>query len=164
MKAEKAPATSDAVMLLAKTQVSFRSRMGHLALLLITAGMCVALTSLLATEQGLPARATAALAALLAINAAWTAYAAWVLAARRTLLFNHRVVAGWIALAATVVFAIGATVLAVATETAAAWPAAGLGFALVAVAAARLMHAKRDLKLLLLRRADLQARLLEMDR
>lgn len=162
MEVENTPATANAAMLLAEQHISFRSRIGHLALLLVTGGTCVALTSLLLTEQGLPVRTMAAFAALLAINAAWLAYAAWVLIARRTLLFNHRVVAGWIALAATMVFACGAAALAVATESPAALLAAGLGLALVAVAATLLRRATRDVERLVRRRADLQARLSQM--
>ena len=151
-------------MLLVRMQVSFRSRIGHLALLLVATGMSVALTSLLATENDLPARTMAALAVLLAINVSWAAYAAWVLAARRTLLFNHRVVAGRIALTATTVFALGAAAIGAATGAAAAWFAAGLGIVLVAAAIALLARAKRDLTMLQLRRAELEARLAEAAR
>ncbi|MCX8476908.1 MAG: hypothetical protein MT490_14035 [Sphingomonas sp.] len=159
MKVETTSATPDAALLLARAQVSFHSRVGHLALFLVATGMSVALASLLATEDGLPARTMAGLAVLLAINISWAAYAAWVLAARRTLLFNHRVVAGRIAFAATMVFTLGAAAIGAATGAAAAWLAAGLGIALVAAAIALLARAKRDLAMLQLRRAALEARL-----
>lgn len=159
MKVETTSATPEAAMLLARAQVSFRSRVGHLALFLVATGMSVALASLLATEDGLPARTIAGLAVLLAINISWAAYAVWVLAARRTLLFNHRVVAGRIAFAATMVFTLGAAAIGAATGAAAAWLAVGLGIALVAAAIALLARAKRDLAMLQLRRAALEARL-----
>lgn len=144
-------------MLLIMAQVSFRSRIGHLALLLLTLGMSVGLTSLLATEQNLPPRTTVALAALLAVNLLWAAYAAWVLAARRTLLFNHRVVAGWISLVATAMFTIGAAAIGAITGSTAAWLAAGLGAFLAAVAILLLARAKRDFRMLQQRRLELEA-------
>jgi hypothetical protein len=159
MKDETTSETPEAAMLLARAQVSFRSRIGHLALFLVATGMSAALVALLVTEEGLPTRSMAGLAVLLAINASWAAYAAWVLAARRTLLFNHRVVAGGIAVAATMVFTLGAAAIGAATGAAAAWLAAGLGIALVAAAIALLARARRDLTRLQLRRAELEARL-----
>ncbi|MEO6218656.1 MAG: hypothetical protein ABIO86_21700, partial [Sphingomonas sp.] len=89
-------------------QVSFRSRIGHLALLLGATGGSVVVGSLLATEDGLPLRTTIALGILLLINLSWVAFAAWVLTARRAMLFNHRVVAGRIAVVAAIAFTSGA--------------------------------------------------------
>jgi hypothetical protein len=154
---------TEAVMAMARTQVSFRSRMLHLGLLLLASGMCVTLASLLATEEGLPTRTLTALAGLLAINLAWAAYAAWVLTARRTLLFNHRVIAAWIALAAATAFTAGAAALGMASGATAASLAAGLGLALIALSATLLIRARRDLQALQRRRAQLEARLAEVE-
>jgi hypothetical protein len=162
MKIEKDVEASESLALLARTQVSFRSRVGHLALLLLTTGFSVALVSLLLTEENLPVRAAAGLLASLAINLVWAIYAAWVLAVRRTMLFNHRVVAGRIAVAATTLFALGSVALGVMTGATAAYLAAGLGLGLVAVAAVLLGRARRDFSELQLRRSQLEARLLEM--
>jgi len=164
MKAEEDSASAEAAMLLVRAQVSFGSRIGHLTLLLVATGMSVAMTSLLATENGLPTRTAVALAAVLVINLCWAGYAVWVLSARRTMLFNHRVVAGRIALAATTAFAVGATALGVATGAAAAFLAAGMGLALAAVAGVLLVRAKRAFATLQRRRSELEALLSETAR
>lgn len=144
------------------SEVSFRSRMGHLALLLGATGGSVVLSSLLATEDGLPLRTTVALGILLLINLSWMAFATWVLTARRAMLFNHRVVAGRIAVAAAIAFTAGAAVLAATMRNAASYAATGSGLVLLAIAIALLMRAKRDFRALQLRRAELEARLVEI--
>lgn len=152
----------EAVVMLAQAQVSFRSRVGHLALLLVAIGATVSLTSLLATEEGLPLRTWAGLLALLMINVGWGSYAAWVLAVRRTMLSNHRVVAGRIALGASTLFALSAAALGIVTGAAAAYLAAGIGLALLIVAAIVLSRAKQNLRTLQRRRTELETRLLEI--
>lgn len=147
---------------LALSQASFRSRIGHLALLLGATGGSVVVGSLLATEGGLSMRTTVALGILLVINLSWVAFAVWVLAAHRAMLFNHRVVAGRIAVAAVIVFTSGAAVLAALTRSAASYAATGSGLVLLAVAMTLLMRAKRDFRALQLRRAELEARLVEI--
>jgi hypothetical protein len=72
------------------------------------------------------------------------------------------VIAGRIALAATIAFAAGAAAVGLATGAAAAFLAAGMGLALVAVAVVLLARAKRDFTVLQRRRAELEARLSEM--
>lgn len=151
-----------ASLLLARSHASFRSRIGHLTLLLVATGASVALASLLVTEEGLPLRTTAALAALLMINLSWATYAAWVLAARRRMLFNHRVVAGWIAVAAAATFSLGAAAIGATTRVAAAYPAAGSGLIFLAIAITMLVRAKRKFRALQLRRSEIEARLVEV--
>ena len=151
-------------LLLAKSQASFRFRIWHLALFLVTTGANVVLASLLATEEGLPSRTVAALAALLMINLSWTAYAAWVLTARRAMLFNHRVVASWIAVAAASAFSLGAAAIGATTQAAAAYAAAGSGLILLAIAIILLMRAKQNFRELQMRRSELEARLVEITR
>lgn len=148
--------------LLAKSQVSFRSRIGLLVLFLVATGASVTLTSLLATEKDLPPRTLVAFVALLLVNLSWMTYAAWVLAARRTMLFNHRVVAGWIACAAAAGFTAGAAILGAATGARAAFAAAGTGLVLLIIAIGLLLHARRDLRALRRRRSELEARLAEI--
>ena len=150
---------SSAMAVSSLPEVSFRSRIGHLALLLGATGGSVVLGSLLATEDGLPLRTTMAFGLLLVINLSWVAFAAWVLTARRAMLFNHRVVAGRIAVAAAIAFTAGAAVLAATMRSAASYAATGSGLVLLAIAIALLMRAKRDFRALQLRRAELEARL-----
>lgn len=162
--AEEISAAVTAGLRLAESQSALRPRIGHLALMIVTIAASVALASLLATEDDLPLRTTAALATLLAINLSWAAYSAWVLTARNTMLFNHRVVAGWIAVSAATVFSAGAASIAFVTHFAAAYAAAGSGLILLAIAVALLMHAKRKLRALRLRRFEIEARLSEIAR
>lgn len=147
--------------LLAKSHVSFRSRIGLLVLFLVATGASVTLTSLLATEKDLPPRTLVAFVALLLVNLSWMTYAAWVLAARR-MLFNHRVVAGWIACAAAAGFTAGAAILGAATGAGAAFAAAGTGLVLLIIAIGLLLRARRDLRALQQRRSELEARVAEI--
>ena len=151
--------TQDITMTLAETHLSFRSRAGHLALLLASAGMGIVVAALLATEPSLPQRTMLAFGAMLLISLAWVAYACWVLTARRTLLANHRVVAGRIACLAAAIFTGGAALLGMTAQFPAAWAAAGLGAILLAVAMALLLRARRQYQALLARRQELEARL-----
>jgi hypothetical protein len=162
MELDKLSTEAEVARLLAKSQISFRSRIGHLALLLLATGASVSLTSLLVTERGLPSRTQVAFIALLLINLCWIAYAAWVLAARRTMLFNHRVVAGWIALAAAAAFTAGAAILGAATGAGAAFVATGTGLVLLIIAIGLLLRARRDFRALQRRRSELEARLAEI--
>lgn len=163
MNAEKTRPEA-AAALMAQAHLSFRTRIGHLALLHLSVGMSAAVISLLATEQELPARTAAAFAALLLINLCWAAYAAWVLVARRTLLFNHRVIAGRIAVGATTVFTTGSAFIAFTTGMKAAAFAALLGLGMLAVAVVLLIRAKRTYAALRNRRSRLEARLAETTR
>jgi hypothetical protein len=149
-------------MKLAHSQISFRSRAGHLALLIISAFASVAMASLLATEEGVPMRATVALAGILSLNLIWMAYAAWVLTARQPMLLNHRVVAGRISVAATAAFTLGSAAIGIATGATSGWMAALLGIGLLSVAVTLLIRARRDFRALQLRRATLEARLREI--
>jgi hypothetical protein len=151
--------THDLALTLAETHISFRSRAGHLALLLASAGMVTVIAALLATEPALPLRTMIAFGALLAIGLAWIVYAVWVLTTRRTLLANHRVVAGSIATAAAAIFTGGAILLGLMLQMRAAWAAAGMGMVLLAVAAALLLRARRQYRALLARRRELEVRL-----
>lgn len=156
MTLEKNPS---AALQLMETQLSFRVRSGHLALLLAATGMSAVLAALLITEEGLPQRTIVALGTLLVIGASWTVYAAWVLTARRTLLANHRVLAGRIAVAAAAIFLAGAAAVGVTTQAPSAYAAGGLGIVMLGVAVTLLSRASRHYAALLQRRAELEAQL-----
>lgn len=147
------------IMTLADTHLSFRSRAGHLTLLLAAAGMGSVIAALLATETGLPQRTVIAFGLMLLISLAWVSYALWVLTARKPMLANHRVVAGWISVGATAIFTGGATLLGATMQMAAAWAAAGLGVVMLAIAAALLLRALRQRQALLARRQELESQL-----
>jgi hypothetical protein len=148
-----------ALLALAETHISFRSRLGHLVLLLAAAGMGTVILGLLLTEPVLPARAEIAFLVLLLISLAWVAYAFWVLLARRTMLAPHRVVSGWIAVGATAAFTLGAGLLSLTPQFPVAYAAGGLGLGLCAIAILFLLRAQRQYRELLARRQALESQL-----
>ena len=149
------PRSADLDALLEKG-LSSRARYGHVALLLVAAGMTVVVGALLMTEPALPARTFAAFVVLLLIGAGWVVYAGWVLKHRWTLLAGHRVVAGVMAVVFSTVFSAGAAWTALATGSPAAWAAAATGGFLLAVAVAILARARRHRARLEARRARLE--------
>ncbi|QNH11792.1 hypothetical protein [Xanthomonas sp. SI] len=143
--------------------LSPRSRYGHMALLLAALMMCVLLGALLATEPALSDRTQAALVVMLCIGSCWVAYAFWVLRQRRPLLANHRIVAGWMAVAFTAVFAAGALGMTVATGSATFYAAAAAGVGMLVLAVAVLVRAYRHVAWLQARRLELERQIREQE-
>lgn len=152
------PGAPDAILALAKAQISFRTKAGHLALLIISMAAVIALGSLLLTER-LPDRSFVALAALALLNLVWAGYASWVLTTRRTMLLHHRVIAGRIAVLASALFTLGSAGLGIVSSQPAAYVAAMIGLVFTGIAAVLLTHANRQHSVLKLRRAELTANL-----
>ncbi|MGK6355366.1 hypothetical protein ACMGDH_09060 [Sphingomonas sp. DT-207] len=142
---------------IAKIELSPRSRITHGALLAAALAMTVILTALLLTEPDLPLRTRIALTVLATIGAVWTGYAAWVFTQRRVLFARQRVIAGWLAVIFTSVFAAGAFAIWITTNAPAGLAAGGLGLALVAVSAMLLARARARLVALTDRRRELEA-------
>lgn len=132
--------------------LSPRARFGHVLLLLAATAMAIVLFALLATEPDLPMRTTAAFAAMLGIAAAWMIYSGWVLMNRNTLLINHRVIAGTMAVTFSALFTAGALAVGFAGGADAAFLAAGLGTGFTAVSTWLLARARADRARLLARR------------
>lgn len=149
------PMSPSAVRQLADAELSGTGRFAHVALLLVSLLMTVAVGSLWVTEPALPLRTHVAFAGLIAIGAAWAAYAAWVLTRKRPLLARHRVAAGVMAVTFTGTFAAGSTVLAMASGRTAAAAAAVAGTAMCGAALALLLRARRERARLILRRDEL---------
>lgn len=144
MKNDQSRASIEAQLLhLTRQALSAKSRYGHMALLLGALMMCVLLGALLWTETGLPGRTQAALSVMLAIGVCWVGYALWVLTHRKTLLANHRVVAGWMAVAFTTLFLAGTAALAWVTGGNGYLAAVGMGMVMLAVAIFMLVRAHR---------------------
>ena len=139
--------------------LSPRSRYGHVTLLLVALMMCVLLGALLATESDLPGRTQAALAVMLGIGASWVAYALWVLRNRRPLLGNHRIVAGWMAVAFTTLFLAGALAMTITADGTIFHVAAASGAAMLALAVTVLIQAYRHVARLHARRRELERQL-----
>ncbi|MCA1714793.1 MAG: hypothetical protein LC715_06710 [Gammaproteobacteria bacterium] len=121
--------------------------------------MSIVIASLLATEPALPLRARLALAVLLAIGLSWVGYATWVLRNRWTLLANHRIVAGRMAVVFTAVFAAGALGLGFAMGKAALFLAAATGVVMFGAAVVVLVRAHRRVAALQARRRVLEREL-----
>lgn len=151
------PNAPDTVLAMVRAQLSFRTKASHLALMIVAVGAIVALASILMTEPGLPRRTWWAMAAFGLLNSVWATYAGWVLSARRTMLSNHRVIAGRIAVAAAALFTLGSGALGAATGATAAYLAAAIGLVLTGFAAALLTRARRRHWMLQLRRDQLLA-------
>lgn len=143
--------------------LSPRSRYGHVALLLLASMMCVLLGALLATEPALIDRTQAALVVMLGIGVSWVGYAFWVLRHRRPLLGNHRIVAGWMAVAFTSVFLAGALGMTVAAGSAVFYAAAAAGVGMLILAVAVLIQAYRHVASLQAQRRELERRLRERE-
>lgn len=138
-------------------ETSLRSRLVFCLLLLISLSTTVVVSALLLTEDGLPIRTRFAFAALVGIGLAWSGLFSWILARRRVLYAQHRVIAGRLAVAGTGFFVAGSLMLAalVPEQTRVGLAAAGLGSVLVAIAIGVLWRASRRRNQLLALRAQL---------
>ena len=141
---------------LADAQLSVRSRVGHVALLLVAMIMTVVIGSLWLTEPSLPLRTRLAFAVLVTIGMLWTAYAVWVLGNRQVLFARHRIIAGWMAVSFTGIFLLGAFAAALQTGASAAYAASATGIAMLTGAIVILMRAQRAVAKLSARRAALE--------
>ena len=92
-------------------ELSLPARLGHTALLVVAASVSALTASLWLTEPALPLRTHIAFGAIVVIGLAWTGFAWWVLANRRVMLANQRVIASWMAVGFTALFLIGAVIL-----------------------------------------------------
>lgn len=141
---------------LARTELSFRTRLGHVLLALAASAMTIVIVSLWLTEPALPRRTTTAFGLLTVIGLGWVAYSVWVLSARRVMLARQRVVAGRLAAAFATAFATGCVLLALTTKEPAAWPAAAMSLVLLTVALVLWRRARAAWVTLLARRDALE--------
>ena len=138
-------------------EVTLPSRVAHVALLLVSVCMATVMGALLVTEVGLPARTQIALVVMLLIACCWTGYAWWVLARRRVLYARHRVVAGGMALAFSLVFTGGCALIGIAGQGGKWWPAAtATGTTMLVIAGVGLARARRSVHALDSRRVALE--------
>ncbi len=138
-------------------EVTLPSRVAHVALLLVSVCMATVMGALLVTEVGLPARTQIALVVMFFIACCWTGYAWWVLARRRVLYARHRVVAGGMALAFSLVFTGGCALLGISGQGGKWWPAAiATGSTLFVVASFGFVKAQRSVRALDRRRLELE--------
>lgn len=153
------PMSTAAVRQLADVELSLRSRLGYVALLLAALSMTVVVTSLWLTEPALPLRTHVAFAVMTVIGASWVAFALWVLTHRRTLLARDSIVAGRMAVTFTLVFVLGALAVGVSRGGAAPFAAAAVGMVMLAAAIGLLIRAHRTFARLMERRQILEREL-----
>jgi hypothetical protein len=138
-------------------ELSMKVRVGFTLLLLIGLAAASMIGSLWLTEpEPIPARTQIAFGTIIAINLSWAALAAWVLTQRKVLFAQHRVIAGWMAVAFCAAFLLIGSVVAMQQSNGAALSAVGIiGTAQLAVAVALLERARCQRRRLLARRAEL---------
>ncbi len=150
------PTTADVQRMLA-TQVGLPSRLAYTALLLAGLAGATVVGALLLTEPALPARTRIAFGLMVGIGLGWAGFAAWVLARRRVLLAEHRVVAATMAFAFSALFTLGAVAVGRWGDAGSAWiAAAGVGTIMMSVAAVVLVRARSRRDALLQRRRELE--------
>ena len=92
-------------------ELSLRARLGYMALLVVAGSVSALTAELWITEPSLPVRTHVAFGAIVVIGISWTVYAWWVLANRRVMLANQRVIASWLATGFSGLFLAGAIIL-----------------------------------------------------
>ena len=145
----------EAVRALARNELSFKLRVGYVALALAATITSVVIVSLWVTEPALPARTQLAFGLMTIIGASWVALASWVLGARRPLFARDRVIAGRMAVSFTTLFLVGAGIAVGMGGGAAALDALGVGLVMLVMAGLALRSARRRFAALAARRAEL---------
>ena len=140
-------------------ELSVPARAGYVALLLAALAMTIVVSSLWLTEPALPGRTRLAFALMTAIGASWVAFAGRVLTTRRVLLATHRLMASRMAVTFSAIFTSVALALGLVDREPAAYAAAAMGVALLAVAVALLVRARRAFAQLTARRDALEREL-----
>jgi len=147
---------------MAGAELSVKSRLGYVALLLLSAAMSTVVLSLWLTEPTLAVRTQWAFGALTVIGLSWVALSVWVLGSRRTLFARDRVIAGSMAVGFTALFVVGAAVAAVLSGSRAAFGALATGIVMLGIAIGALLSARRRYAELAARRAALEESLRNM--
>ena len=112
-------------------QLSLRRRIATVVALLGGLAVVVVVGLLWATEPGLPPRTHLAFGAIVAGGLAWAIYAGWVLSRRTPLFALDRVIAAWLAMAATGLLAVPVAIVTIVRHRVA--PAAAVTGALLLV-------------------------------
>ncbi|MEZ5318935.1 MAG: hypothetical protein R2752_16160 [Vicinamibacterales bacterium] len=145
--------------LLQAQELSRGARAFHAMVFLAALGVTSMAVALLLTEPTLPARTVAALALTALGGVAWMTVTAFVLFRRRVMPARHRVVAAWLAVVATTAFVAPAAVAAGRGGGTLAMAAVVVGGVGLVVALRVLLIARRRLRALEARRAELAAEL-----
>jgi len=148
-----------AIQKVSQGEMSVKSRLGYVILLLVSSAMTVGIVSLWATEAYLPMRAQIAFGVMSLIGVSWAALSTWALTTRRILLARDRVIAGRMSVVFTALFLAGAIAAVAMSGKAAALGAAATGAVMLAIALRVLSGARRRFAELSARRAELEREL-----
>ena len=129
----RSPVIPDVQRLL-DAELSLRSRLGYVALLLVSLAMAALAGALWLTEPALPLRTRVAFALMIVIGLCWAVFSVWVLRHRRVLYARQSIVAGRMAVTFTSVFVLGALATGYESGKEAAYAAAALGVVMLIAA------------------------------
>jgi hypothetical protein len=118
--------------------------------------MTAIVAALLVSEPALPTRTAVALSVSAIIGVSWVTFAAWVLSRKRRLLGHHRLIAGRLAVAFSLIFVLGALGVGWATSRVAPLVAAAIGGVMLGIAIATFLRARRRVEALTRRRNELE--------
>jgi hypothetical protein len=105
--------TVEAAQEIVRRELSTSKRLGYLLLLMLTLTAACLIGALWITEPApLPLRTNVAFGLLTLINLAWSGLFGWIVTRRKILFAQHRVIAGWMALAFCALFLIVGLVMA----------------------------------------------------
>lgn len=135
--------------------LSLRRRIANVVALLGGLGGALFTGLLWATEPALPGRTHLAFGALVALGLGWAGYGAWALTRRTPLFALDRVIAGWLAVAATGLLTAGTAAVAATRGTWAGTAGVAVAATLAVLAVAVLLRARADRAALLRRRREL---------
>ncbi|MER6831260.1 hypothetical protein ABT352_35085 [Streptosporangium sp. NPDC000563] len=135
--------------------LSLRRRIANVVALLGGLGGALFVGLLWATEPALPGRTHLAFGALVALGLAWAGYGAWALSRRTPLFALDRVIAAWLAVAATGLLTAGTATVAVAKGTWTGMAGVTVAATLTVLAVAVLLRARADRAALLRRKREL---------
>jgi hypothetical protein len=146
-----------------RRELSTPKRLGYLLLLMMTLVAACLISTLWITEPApLPLRTHVAFGLLTFINLAWSVLFGWIVTRRKVLFAQHRVIAGWIALAFCALFLIvGLVVAAIRMNTTALAFVGVVGMCQLLLAIVVLKRAHLRRRELLARRDELTATLLQ---
>jgi hypothetical protein len=144
-----------------RRELSTPKRLGYLLLLMLTLTAACLIGTLWITEPApLPLRTHIAFGLLTFINLAWSVLFGWIVIRRKVLYAQHKVIAGWMALAFCALFLIvGLVVAAVRMNTTAFAFVGVVGMCQILLAALILKRARYRRRELLARRDELTAML-----
>ena len=146
-----------------RRELSTAKRLGYLLLLMMTLTAACLIGTLWITEQApFPLRTHVAFGLLTFINLAWSVLFGWIVTRRKVLFAQHRVIAGWMALAFCALFLIvGLVVAAIRMNTTALAFVGVVGMCQLLLAIVVLKRARHRRRELLARRDELTAMLLQ---